>query len=68
MKKITLAALGLSVAAIASPALAQDALPVRIFPNLANTGPTATTGPDRRAVGTPGGDCKVCGFGSAKYF
>ncbi|GJE39818.1 DUF4142 domain-containing protein [Methylobacterium persicinum] len=48
MKKITLAALGLSVAAIASPALAQDALPVRIFPNLANTGPTTTSTPEFR--------------------
>lgn len=34
----------------------------------AATGPTATTGPARRAVGTPGGDSKVCGFGSAKVF
>ena len=32
------------------------------------TGPTMTTGPARRAVGTPGGDCEVCGFGSAKVF
>lgn len=32
------------------------------------TGPTMTAGPARRAVGTPGGGCEVCGFGSAKVF
>lgn len=32
------------------------------------TGPTMTNGPARRAVGTPGGGCEVCGFGSAKVF
>jgi predicted outer membrane protein len=49
MKKTTLAALGLSVASLATPALAQDALPVRIFPNLSNTGPAATSTPEFRA-------------------
>ncbi len=50
MTKSMLAALGLSVAAIATPALAQDALPVRIFPNIADTGPTTTTStPEFRA-------------------
>ncbi|GJD36967.1 DUF4142 domain-containing protein [Methylobacterium aerolatum] len=49
MKKTTLAALGLSVAALATPALAQDALPVRIFPNLSETGPAATSTPAFRA-------------------
>ncbi|MFC6788287.1 DUF4142 domain-containing protein [Methylobacterium komagatae] len=43
MKKTTLAALGFSVAAIATPAMAQDALPVRIFPTPADAGPVATT-------------------------
>lgn len=32
------------------------------------TGPMVTAGPARRAVGTPGGGCEVCGFGSAKVF
>jgi predicted outer membrane protein len=49
MTKTMLAALGLSVAAIATPALAQDALPVRIFPNLSETGPAATSTPAFRA-------------------
>jgi predicted outer membrane protein len=50
MTKTMLAALGLSVAAIATPALAQDALPVRIFPNMTDTGPVATTStPEFRA-------------------
>ncbi|MCJ2015416.1 DUF4142 domain-containing protein [Methylobacterium sp. J-076] len=43
MTKTTLAALSLTVAAFATPALAQDALPVRIFPNLSDTAPTTTT-------------------------
>ena len=42
MKNTTLAALGFSVAALATPALAQDALPVRIFPNMTETAPTST--------------------------
>lgn len=49
MKKITLAALSLSVAALATPALAQDALPVRIFPNVTDVGPGATSTPEFRA-------------------
>jgi predicted outer membrane protein len=49
MKTLTLAALGFSVAALATPALAQDALPVRIFPNPADTGPAATSTPAFRA-------------------
>ena len=32
------------------------------------TGPTMTAEPARRAVGTPSGGCKVCGFRSAKGF
>lgn len=49
MKKTTLAALSLSVAALATPALAQDALPVRIFPNPVNAGPAPTSTPEFRA-------------------
>lgn len=49
MTKTMLAALGLSVAAIATPALAQDALPVRIFPNMTDTAPAATSTPEFRA-------------------
>lgn len=37
-------------------------------PTATATGPTMTTGQARRAVGTPGGGCEVCGFGTAKYF
>ena len=49
MTKTMLAALGLSVAAIATPALAQDALPVRIFPNMTDTAPATTSTPEFRA-------------------
>ncbi len=49
MKKTTLAALGFSVAALATPALAQDALPVRIFPNPTDMGAAATSTPEFRA-------------------
>lgn len=49
MKKTTLAALGFSVAAIATPALAQDALPVRIFPNITDAAPATTSTPAFRA-------------------
>lgn len=49
MKKTTLAVLGFSVASLATPALAQDALPVRIFPNPTDAGPAATSTPAFRA-------------------
>ena len=47
MKTITLAALGLSVAVLATPALAQDALPIRInpFANQQDVGAAATYTP-----------------------
>ena len=51
MKKMTLAVLGLSVAAISAPAFAQDALPIRILPfaNQDSVGAAATETPAFRA-------------------
>ncbi|AWV18695.1 MULTISPECIES: DUF4142 domain-containing protein [unclassified Methylobacterium] len=51
MKKLTLAVLGLSVAAISAPAFAQDALPIRVLPfaNQDGVGAAATETPAFRA-------------------